>query len=322
MTRLVDQNDRRPAASRGFTLVELLVVIGIIALLISILLPALGKARKQSRTVACLSNIQQLIMCQMQYLQDNKNHFSPYYDGGGAPPGAGWQINWMAQITKPDQLDKVRLCPEATDSNPLYESVGNWAGAAYYSWGPSGRAMQYFIYNGATQTFSAEQLAGSYGYNGYLLREDPSGDNAGLCGDPDPPGSHGQAARPQRLQVPTMKYSTEVPMIADSTWPIGWPKETDAVPANLYQPDGPGPNPSINGGASGNWNIFCFARHYMAINVGFVDGHAETVPLPDLWKLRWHAEWNTSVPITDAGTPGTAVNLTTITTTIKSEYKG
>ena len=61
---------------KGFTLIEVLVVVAIIALLISILLPSLSRAREQARKVACMANMRTLSQANLFYCQANQDFFA------------------------------------------------------------------------------------------------------------------------------------------------------------------------------------------------------------------------------------------------------
>jgi len=77
---------RRARFNFAFTLVELLVVIGVIALLIAMLLPALSAARESAKTVACLSNLRQLAVAATNYCNNNGGYFPLAYWFESRPP--------------------------------------------------------------------------------------------------------------------------------------------------------------------------------------------------------------------------------------------
>lgn len=104
----------------GFTLIELLVVIAVIAILVSILLPALGRARAGAQGTICLSNLRQaFVACKAYSTQNN---------GFGPAIGAPWaeRPNWALEVlayqeiegTDSYRAETVAVCPSADDAYP------------------------------------------------------------------------------------------------------------------------------------------------------------------------------------------------------------
>lgn len=86
----------RPRARRGsaFTLIELLVVIAVIALLVGLMVPALGAARRAAQATKCLSNMRQLEMAHTMYANDNREYFvdAGLGHGGISSPREAWPV--------------------------------------------------------------------------------------------------------------------------------------------------------------------------------------------------------------------------------------
>jgi prepilin-type N-terminal cleavage/methylation domain-containing protein/prepilin-type processing-associated H-X9-DG protein len=109
----------------GFTLVELLVVIAIIALLISMLVPALAKARRQAMSVKCQSNLKQCFIGMALYADYNKDWFAPP-DLGRPPYDADkcWPSVVFKSLKLPP-LPEIMLCPADDEPQAQHSYILN-----------------------------------------------------------------------------------------------------------------------------------------------------------------------------------------------------
>lgn len=246
---------------RAFTLIELLVVISIIALLIAILLPALSSARTAARNTQCLAGTRSMVQARTSRLADT--NFVPIpYIGTGAT-----RSYWITELVEYGLGLDAKLCPEATTLDP----TTNFSGDRHYGTSTSAwqeEAARLPVYSGPIEEISIA----SYGINGWSYSSSAdynSGQNDLFYKNADDPID-----------------ATKTPWFGDCAWRNSWPELGQAAATNGQKPWQLTPASSIT-----QWQL---DRHPSStINMGFADGHSESINVNDLDQLLWHKEWPT-----------------------------
>ncbi|BAM05316.1 pilus assembly FimT family protein [Phycisphaera mikurensis] len=163
---------RSSRASGAFTLIELLVVISIIALLIGILLPALGAARETARTAACLSNLRQVSIGTYAYATDSRSFVAPPSEdntrkiGPQGFAGVYWwnRLDELDYVQATEGFDSGFMCPAGLKevANTSLGGPKNWFDPPLSQTDEHGAR-----YVAEFDIRNTQRQANNYGYNAY-----------------------------------------------------------------------------------------------------------------------------------------------------------
>lgn len=249
---------------KAFTLIELLVVISIIAVLLSILMPALNKAKDKARSVICRSNLKHWGVAFALYAENNNDKFMRGWMDDWVTWGHGKQ--WMSQL-RPyySNTHNFRLCPKTKVPDE------NWrAGTTFHAW--SAR------YQGGDSALVLGDY-GSYGISDWAY--------CPLPGTPDSEiwmgGQKDYWGGPYGMKNPD-----NVPLFFDCIWTDAWPND-DCDP----------PDWEDYADMTDSWGTqmqrVCIRRHdRRGMNILFMDFSVKRVNLKSLWKLKWKPNFDTN----------------------------